>query len=541
MRLDLRTLPGTPLLLRDYVHNFARLAPFFAGNPQAEGAYREQADRLDTRTYRRAEVVDVLLAQNAAWEAPAAVRQRLETLREPRAVVVITGQQTGLFGGPLFTLYKALTTVRLADRLQAELQRPVVPMFWMASEDHDVAEADHVMLPDRTGAVVTLRHTAWGTPPGFMPANLRLGPGIDETLQRAWELLPSTDFAPEVRQAVASAFIPERTLAEAFAHWMMHLLGEYGLVLVDAADPRLKTLAAPIFQQEVEEAPQSSRHILGVSESLRRLGYQAQIEARPDGVNCFLLQDGRRGLTREGDGFRLRDGGKSIPAADLRRLAQDQPALFSPNVALRPVTQDFLFPTLAYVAGPGELAYFAQLRPVYEAFKVLMPLVVPRAFLTLVEPRVAQLLERFHLTLADLTLEPEQLTTRVLRAQLPPDFEATLGRARRSVDEIFGGVGEAIAAVDPTLKATVGQTAGHIKGHLDQLERKAVQALKRREAETRQQVQRLREALMPGGRPQERVFPVLPYLAKYGPGLIQTIRAAIDGPGWDHQLLTLGG
>jgi uncharacterized protein YllA (UPF0747 family) len=230
-----------------------------------------------------------------------------------------------------------------------------------------------------------------------------------------------------------------------------------------------------------------------------------------------------------------------MPAADLRRLGQEQPELFSPNVALRPVTQDFLFPTLVYVAGPGELAYFAQLRPLYQAFDVCMPLIVPRAFLTLVEPRMTQLLQRFRLTLADLTLEPEQLVTRVLRAQLPPDFETTLGKARLEVDEIFKGVGEAIAAVDPTLKATVGQTAGHIKGHLDQLERKAIQALKRREAETRQQVQRVREALMPGGRPQERVFPVLPYLAKYGPGVIQTVRNAIDGPGWEHTLLTLGG
>ena len=540
MRLDLRKLPGTPPLLRDYIHDFGRLAPFFAGNPRAEGAYREQAERLDSRSYPRAEMADILLAQHAAWETPAVARQRLETLRDPRAIAVVTGQQTGLFGGPLFTLYKALTTVQLADRLQAELRRPVVPVFWMASEDHDVAEADHVLLPDRTGGLATVRHAAWGAPAGFIPANLRLGPGIDGTIQRVCELLPSTDFAPAVCQALAQAFAPERTLAEAFARWMTHLVGDSGLVLVDASDPRLKRLAAPVFLREVEGAPRSSRDILAVSESLRALGYAAQIEARPDGVNCFLLRDGRRSLAREGAGFRLRDGGGLLATAEVRRLVQQQPDLFSPNVALRPVTQDFLFPTLAYVAGPNELAYFAQLRPLYDSLDVCMPLVVPRAFLTLMEPRTTQLLERFHLSLSDLILDPEQLATRVLRAHLPSDFETTLGQARRGVDEIFRGVGEAIAAVDPTLKATVGQTAGHIKGHLDQLERKAVQALKRREAETRQQVLRVREALMPGGRPQERVFPVLPYLAKYGPGLIQTIRRAIDGPGWEHELVTVG-
>jgi len=540
MRLDLRQLPGTSSLVRDYVHAFPRLASFYAGNPQDPGAYQEQADRCAARAYRRHELRDVLLAQNEGWGISHSVRQRIEELGHPRAVAVVTGQQTGLFGGPLFTLYKALTAVQLAARLQVELQRPVIPVFWMASEDHDVAEADHIQLLDRTGTPVTLRHAPWGSPPGFIPANLRLGPAIADTLERAWALLPSTEFAPDLRNALGEAFAPERTLAEAFARWMVHLLGECGLVLVDGADPGLKLLAAGILRRELDAAPGSSQSILAASESLRALGYPVQIEARPDGVNCFLLREGRRGLVRDGNGFRLRDSKQMIPAAELQRLAQDEPERFSPNVALRPVVQDFLFPTLAYVAGPGELTYFAQLRPMYQAFDVLMPLVVPRASLTLVEPRIGQLLERFRLGLPDLTLEPEQLASRVLRAHLSPDLEATLTKARESVGEIFRGVGEVIGAVDPTLKATVGQTAGHVQGHFDQLERKAVQALKRRESEMRQQVQRVREALMPGGKLQERVLPLLPFLVRYGPALLGTLRDAIDGPGWDHQLVFLG-
>jgi uncharacterized protein YllA (UPF0747 family) len=168
-----------------------------------------------------------------------------------------------------------------------------------------------------------------------------------------------------------------------------------------------------------------------------------------------------------------------------------------------------------------------------------MPVIVPRASLSLLDPRMAQLLERFRLNLSDLGVEPEQLTSRLLRSQLPPDLEATLAAARTQIDEIFRRVGESVACVDPTLKATVGQTSGHIKGHLDQLERKAVQALKRREADTRQQIQRICETLMPGGRLQERVFPALPYLAKYGQGLMRMLREQIDGPGWQHRLVTI--
>jgi bacillithiol biosynthesis cysteine-adding enzyme BshC len=316
-------------------------------------------------------------------------------------------------------------------------------------------------------------------------------------------------------------------------------LGETGLVLVDAADPALKRLVSGVFQREIDEAPRTSTAILEVSHALRAAGYPAQIEARPDGVNCFLLQDGRRSLVRGATSFRLRDTGDELSPAALRRLAQESPERLSPNVALRPIVQDTLFPTLAYVAGPGELAYFGQLKPVYEMFDVPMPVIVPRATLSLLEPRIAQLLARFHLGLSDLTAEPEQLASRILRAQLPPDLGAMLAAARQGVDDIFRRVGDAVAAVDSTLRATAGQTSGHIKGHLDQLEKKAVQALKRREADTGQQLQRLRDALMPGGKLQERVYPVLPYLAKYGPTFLRELRDRTDGPGWTHLVLPI--
>ena len=196
------------------------------------------------------------------------------------------------------------------------LRRPVVPLFWMASEDHDVPEADHVHVADRGGNLVRVRHTAWQSPDGFMPANLRLGPAIQETLEHLRTLLPVTEFSDAVYDALARAYAPDRTLADAFAHWLTHLLGETGLVLVDAADSNLKRLAAGVFRREFEEAPRTSAAILQVSQSLRASGYPAQIEARPDGVNCFLLQGGRRSLARDATGFRLRDTGEAIAPAD---------------------------------------------------------------------------------------------------------------------------------------------------------------------------------------------------------------------------------
>lgn len=539
MHMDLREFPGTSPLLRDYVHAFSRLAPFYPGNPREAAPYRTQAARLDSQAYARDEVGAILRAQAGRYGASVEILRQIEALGSPRTLAVVTGQQTGLFGGPLFTLYKALTAVRLAERLQAELGRPVVPIFWMASEDHDVAEADHVLFPDRGGEPVTIRHEAWGQPMGFMPANLRLGSAVADTLARARACLPESEFLPALWSALEEAYAPEATLGEAFARWMTHLCGRLGLILVDGGDPRLKPLATRIFQQELAEAPGSSRIILEASEALRRAGYPAQIEVRPDGVNCFLLREGRMPLVRDGANFRLRESGEAIPVPELERLVREAPERFSPNVALRPIVQDTLFPTLAYVAGPGELAYFGQIRNLYETFRVPMPLIVPRASFTLLEPRVTRLLERFRLGVPDFSQESEQLASRIFRSQLPPDLEVAIARARTGVDEIFREVGEIIATVDPTLRATVGQTAGHIKGHLEQLEKKAVQAVKRREAETRQQLHRIRQALMPGGKPQERIFSALPFLVKYGPSFVDSVRRHLDGPGWTHTLVPL--
>jgi bacillithiol biosynthesis cysteine-adding enzyme BshC len=537
--LDIRMVPGSSALIRDYVHAFDRLRAYYGRDPHAADAFAEVAEICSRRDYHRDALRSALLGPQTRWAAPPVTRRRIEDLCAPHGLAVCTGQQTGLFGGPLFTLYKALTAVALAARLERELGRPVVPLFWMASEDHDVAEADHVHLLDRGGRLNTLRHAAWGSASGFMPANLRLGPAIQDTLRQVWDALPATEFTDPLRASLDQAYAPDRTLADAFARWILSLIGDTGLVMVDAADPALKRLAAGILRREIEEAPRTSAAIMEVSRALRAQGYPAQIDARPDGVNCFLLAGGRRALSRDTGGLKIRDTGEFFPVAALSRMAEESPERFSPNVALRPVIQDQLFPTLAYVAGPGELAYFAQLRPVYEAFDVPMPVIVPRATLSLVEPRIAQLLHRFHLELQDLVTEPEQLASRILRAQLPPDLGATLATARQDVEEIFRRVGEAIAAVDPTLKATAGQTGGHIKGHLDQLEKKAVQALKRREADTGQQLQRLRDALMPGGKLQERVYPLLPYLAKYGPALVRLLRDHIRGPGWTHQLVAI--
>jgi len=301
-------LPGASRLFLDYVAHFDRVREFYPRNPHDPAAPAAHAAALDARTYPRGAIAAILAAQNAGWGAGAAARRNAERLADPRALAVLTGQQAGLFGGPCFTLYKAATALGVAAAMERRLGRPVVPCFWMASEDHDVAEADHVALPDAGHRPATVRLPR-GEGAGFMPANLRLGPAVQEALAGAAALLPETEFKGDLLEVLSRCYVPSETLASAFARWLAHLTRDWGLVLIDQADPHLKALAAPVLLGELRRAPATSEAMLEVSARLEARGYATQIAPRADGANVFLLQDGRWPVRRNAQGLAaLREG-----------------------------------------------------------------------------------------------------------------------------------------------------------------------------------------------------------------------------------------
>ena len=548
-------LPGSNRLFLDYIERFDRVREFYRWNPRDAAAPPALAAALAARAYPRAELARILAEQNARWGAGPAALRNAERLADPAALAVVTGQQTGLFGGPAFTLYKAATAAGTAAAYEAQLGRPVVPVFWMLSEDHDLPEADHVTLldaghrptivrlsiPESHGVRLPTPEGSAARPPGqggdaFIPANLALGPAIAQALSEAAALLPDTEFKGDVLDELARCYAPEETLASAFARWMARLVREWGVVLLDAADPRLKALARPVLVGELERAPATSRAILEVSARLEGCGYRPQVVLREDGANVFWLDGGRWPIRRTAGGLCVQRGGDLVPLG----TEGPDPAALSPNVALRPVVQDALLPTLAYIGGPAELAYFAQLGPAYAAFAVPMPLILPRAAFTLVEPRSLALLARHNLTLSDLRGEAETLVSSILRQDRAAAFEARLAEAQAALARTFKEVEGLVAEIDPTLKGPAAQAAGQARRQLEGLGKKVIQALKRRDDGLRAQVHRLREHLMPGGRPQERVLCPLPFLVKHGWGLLAAIRAAAATPGWTHRLLPLG-
>ncbi len=518
--VDFQGFPGIKRLAAEYVANFDALRPFFAGDPADDGAWRAAIAARARLAGDPPAVGRIVHAQQRARGAPRAAVDAAARLDDRRAVAVVTGQQAGLFGGPLYTLLKAVSAIRLARRAERVFGVPGVAVFWIDAEDHDLDEIRTcgVLDADQALATVVLETEA---PAGTPAAAVRLGREIEPALDALAAALPTTDFTGGVLGDVRRAYASGRGLVEAFAAWIEQLLGPHGLVVFDAADPAAKPLAADLFAREIVSAGASTTLARDAGEKLREAGFHAQVEPPANGVALFLKNGGRLAMRIDGD--RLRAGDDALDrSAWLDRVGADA-TRFSPNVLLRPVVQDRLFPTVCYVAGPNELAYLAQLKPVYGHFEVPMPLVAPRLSATLVDPAVMKFLRRTGLPLGTLQPQDESALNRLLGAQLPPGVEQALEGAAGAIHERMAAVAGAVAEVDPTLAGAAESTRGRMERDLGNLHGKIVQAAKRRHQTLRRQFTRAQSQIFPHGSPQERAVGGICFLNRYGPLLIDRL------------------
>lgn len=524
-------------LFRAYAAGDPAAVAFFAHDARSPTGRAAAAAAAAAWPRDRAALADALTAQNAAWgNMDGAAEQTLAALRHPEGVAVLTGQQLGLFGGPLLTLYKAVTAIQLARRLAEETGRPVAPVFWLASEDHDWEEVRRATVPgDASPVDVALPPSGSREPVG----RRRVDEAVLAALDALEAALRPTEFSPGVLAALRTAYRPGTTHTEAFGRWLAHLFAGTGLLLVSPDDPALKRLAAPVLRAELEDPAATLGALLEAGRVLEAAGFHQQVTPLPG--QLFLMEpEGRLALDPEpGGGFVLRGTGRRLARADVQALLEAEPERFSPNVVLRPIVQDALFPTAAYVGGPGEVAYHAQLGGVYDRFGVPRPAMALRASVTLVEARVRRALERLGLALEELTADPEHLHRRLALARSPLDVEGAFARAARALDAVVDALRPVAQGADPTLGRSAEAFRAALHKELAALETKVVRAEKRNHDALREALDRARGHLFPKGRLQERVLSPVYYLAKYGPDLAVRL---VDGlaPETDrHQVVEL--
>ncbi len=521
MAVDIRQFPWIRPIASDYAFDFAKVAPFFAGNPSEPAAWTEAIRRTQAHRRATADVARLIAAQQERRGAPLEARRAAAQLADPRTVVVITGQQAGLFGGPLFTLLKALTAMKLAATMSREHNTTIVPVFWIDAEDHDWNEVRGctVLDADLNPHPLTL-DTLPGA--GTLPiARLTLSDAIDRTLTSLADLLPESDFRSNILDDLRAAYRPGVGMADGFGRWMERVLGPHGLVVYDSSDPAFKPLVRDLFVHEIANPGVTAGIAAKAGEALIAHGYHAQVTPSGGAISLFHLNDGREALRATGD--RVSIGARETTLTELAEMARQTPEHFSPNVLLRPVVQDTIFPTICYVAGPNELAYLGQLRGVYDHFGVPMPLMFQRWTATLVDSASIRFLSKYELPLTALRAQDEATLNQLLQDQLPPSVEQALDAAGVAIGERMDSLAVAVPQIDPTLEGAVKSTLGRMQQDLRSLHNKVIQAAKRRDETLRRQFQRARALSFPLGHPQERELGFVWFLNRYGPAVVDRL------------------
>jgi bacillithiol biosynthesis cysteine-adding enzyme BshC len=455
----------------------------------------------------------------------------LDRLRGSTTLAVTTGQQPGLLTGPLYTIHKALSAVALARICEERWQRPVVPVFWAAGGDHDFAEGNHASwtAADGTTATVTLRERPADAP--LTPLYREpVGPEIGPILDRLAADLPPSEFRDAVLDLFRRWYRPEATLAQSCAHTLAELLAPFGVVVFDATHPAAKQAQIPYLLTALERAHALDQVLLERHRELTEAGRDPGVTVG-DGATLVMFEGrlGRDRLAARRTGFVTRRSHEELSLADVERLAREDPGRFSPNVLLRPAIESAILPTVAYMAGPGELRYLALAEAVYAPLGIIRQLPLARWSGLLVDARTDRVLEKFGATLTELLEPGQKLEARVVRQQLAPEVQTALERLRGTIQTEYEVLARAAAVIDPTIEKPVRNLRQQALQGTDDAERRLVNHLKKRQATETQQIARARELVQPLGKPQERVLTVAPWLARYGPSLLTELLTVIEG------------
>jgi bacillithiol synthase len=508
-------LPRLSRLFLDYTASHEPVAPFYAASPWS---WKPSAQAIEHRTA----LADLLREQNLSYGAGEKALAHIEKLRNGSAAIV-TGQQVALFGGPLFTLFKAATAIRRAQTINA------VPIFWLASEDHDLAEVDHVTLPARH-ALHTLRLHSDEPQAGRPVGSLPLGPKIAQLLDRAAELIGGT---PEF-DLLAAAYTPQATYASAFARFLSAVFADHGLIVLDASSRAFHALGAPVLRHALEHAADLEAALHERDRLLAERGYHSQVLVAPSSSLLFVIDEtGVRLPLRRKNGT-WQAGKTSHSGADLLAILSTAPERLSPNALLRSVFQDFLLPTAAYIAGPAEIAYFAQSQVLYEAILGRTTPILPRLSATLIEPSIGKVLAQHELSLADiLSSHPDELAHRLGARSLPVEGKMQLAAAGNALDAELQPLLSWMESFSPDLGRSAQVSASKMRYQMNRLRRLAANYQLQQEGSIRRHVDTLFFNLFPDRHPQERSISGVAYLSRVGAPLLSTLidQSADDCPG----------
>ena len=530
--LPFRQIPHSTRLFLDYLDFTPSAQQFYPRSPRLLEWAKDESSRIQYPADRRERVAKILERQNQSFGASPKTLDNIARFREG-SLAAVTGQQVGLFGGPVFSIYKALTAVKLAQEA-SQMGLNCVPVFWLATEDHDLDEVNQVNLLRPDGQLDRLSIPTRGDK-DLPVGGVTFGKEISEVVARAEDLLGESEAA----QLLADCYHPGETFGTAFAKLFARLFADLGVILLDGSDPELDRIVAPLYRQVIEQASDLNQKLFRRDEQLQAAGYHQQVRITPTSTPLLAMVDGSRIPIHADVPGSFLIGENEHSQQELAALADSSPQSLSPNVLLRPIVQDYLLPTLAYVGGAAEVAYFAQAGALYEALVGRVTPIVPRFSATLIEAKPQALLEKYNLSLTDVFQGPEPLRETIGAHLLGPNLQTSFDQAAAGVERSMAAVKETLAQLDKTLVESAQNAESKMLYQITSLRARAARAETRQSEVAERHACLLSNNLFPEKALQERSFIGIYFLAKHGRELLGQLLETIQPDCLDHQLIIL--
>lgn len=541
MFINFAGLPDQHQLFLDYLYNFDKVKSYYKYNFRDKEEYiKIFKKRAELQVEKRTVLTEIINRQYSGMNISEKTSKNISLLKQKNTLAVVTGQQLGILGGPLYTFYKIVTAIKLCNNLNERYDDfNFVPLFWLEGDDHDFEEVKSINVLDENNNLKKISYEDEAPEDenkgsvGFLKLNIdinRFFGDLDKELRE-------TEFKNELISKLKSFYAEGRTFKDAFRDLLFWIFDSYGLILFDPQDTEIKNILKPIFKKEISGFREHSEKLVIVSACLEE-EYHAQVKVRP--INLFYhTEEGRYLIEPVENEFRLKRKRKKFTYEELIAMIDTEPQRFSPNVLLRPVTQDFLLPTAFYVGGPSEVAYFAQVMPLYNIYQIEPPIVYPRSSATLLEKNIATILEKYNLSFPDVFIDPEKLKNRVIENISPYSLDDIFSQISTDIELTFDKLKERLFEFDKTVADASTKYRQKTIHYMEELKEKAFEAQRKKHEITLRQIDKLSASVYPKTDFQEREFNFIYFVYRYGINLIDKIFEELSINKFEHQIINI--
>ena len=539
MQINFGDIPGQYNLFLDYLYEYENIKKFYKHDFRNKDEYLKLFKSVSetTRDFRT-DIPKIIQSQYEGFSPSQKTKANIGSLKEKNTLTVVTGQQLGILGGPLYTFYKIITAIKLAQHLKERYDAyNFVPIFWLEGDDHDFEEVRSIGILNEANELTKIFYDDEISDDEARSSvgYLTLKETINSFFENLDKNLRDTEFKPEFLQKLKEIYSPGKSFKKAFKELIFWFFDKYGLIIFDPQDVIIKNLLKPVFKQEINNFRLQTEKLVQVSATLEEL-YHAQVKVRP--VNLFYSTDDGRFLIEPVENeFRLRRKRKKFTQDEIINEIDNHPENFSPNVLLRPICQDYILPTAFYIGGPSEISYFAQVTPLYDFYKLNQPFIYPRASATIFEKSLENILEKYNLSFEDIFITSDDLKTKIINSLSKHSIDDIFAESNNQVELVLDKLKENLFEFDKTIADSTGKYRQKILNYLDELKSKAVDAQKKKHEITLRQIDKLANSLFPNNNLQERELNFAYYYNKYGESFVEKILNELKINSFDHQVI----